>query len=484
MEIKLEKKDWIFFLLCLLVGVLAEESFFRGQIGISYFVFIIVFYSVFFWRFRLFSLSNQRLGYLVLIIIWILAACYALYDMTLFYGMNILVIPGLVIFHLALSTSPKNLNGSQLSFFVCMIIRIADSIRYNAFFTKHLSTMFKGKHGNKHFAVGTKILIGILISVPFLFIILNLLIEADTQFERLISSIPHLLSFRVEYIFRVAIILIYTFGFFGYQQVLLKKDFQIMKPIQWRGVAIDGIITLTVLVLLDLVYILFVAVQFTYFFSGTLEAGYTYAEYARRGFFELLFVTLINLSVTTAVITLTKHTHGFLKNSIRSALTILVLSSGVLLVSAFMRMSMYEEAYGFTFTRVLVHSFMIFLFVIFAYTLVKIWLERLSLFHFYFIAALIYYAGMNVINMDEIVVDRNIARFEKTEKIDIYYLNELSSTGTLGLIKLYEKNPQIPGLKELLQQRKAESEYSHISSWQSYNLTRDRVHEKLGELDL
>ena len=176
--------------------------------------------------------------------------------------------------------------------------------------------------------------------------------------------------------------------------------------------AMDGIITLTVLLLLDLVYVLFVAVQFKYFFSGTLEDGYTYAEYARRGFFELLFVTLINLTVTTGVIYFTKSIQGFLKKVIRLALTVLVLSSGVLLISAFMRMAMYEDAYGFTFTRVLVHSFMIFLMIIFAYTLVKIWLEKLSLFHFYFIASLIYYAGINVVNIDKIVVDRNIARFE------------------------------------------------------------------------
>ena len=231
------------------------------------------------------------------------------------------------------------------------------------------------------------------------------------------------------------------------------KRKSILKPI-----VMDGIITLTVLLLLDLVYVLFVAVQFKYFFSGTLDDGFTYAEYARRGFFELLFVTLINLTVTTGVIHFTKSVQGFLKKTIRLALTVLVLSSGVLLISAFMRMTMYEDAYGFTFTRVLVHSFMIFLMVIFAYTLVKIWLEKLSLFHFYFIASLIYYVGINTVNFDKIVVDRNIDRFETTGKIDIDYLNSLSSTGILGLIEIYEKNPNVPGLKDLLKQRKAERE--------------------------
>ena len=334
-----------------------------------------------------------------------------------------------------------------------------DGIRYSAVFTKHIARLFNQSSNQKRYNVWKKILIGIIISVPFLFIILNLLISADAQFERLLSSLPHLISFRAEYVFRLVIILIYTFSFFGFMQVLLQRNSQIVqKEGILKPIAMDGIITLTVLLLLDLVYVLFVAIQFKYFFSGTLDDGYTYAEYARRGFFELLFVTLINLTVTTGVINCTKNVQGFLKRTIRVALTVLVLSSGVLLISAIMRMTMYEDAYGFTFTRVLVHSFMIFLMVIFAYTLIKIWHEKLSLFHFYFIASLIYYVGINTVNFDQIVVDRNIDRFETTGKIDIDYLNSLSSTGILGLIEIYEKKPDVPGLKDLLKQRKAERE--------------------------
>ncbi|MCQ6274778.1 DUF4173 domain-containing protein [Bacillus sp. V3B] len=485
MELKINKVDWIFLLLCLFVGIGAEEAFFRDGIGISYLAFIAVFYTLFFWRFRSFSFSHQRFGYLILIAIWLLAAGYYLYDTTLFYTLNILVIPALVIFHLALITSPKKMQWNNLFFLFYTVLRFVSGIRYSAIFTKYLSGLLKRSSNEKHYVIWKKILIGLAISVPLLFIVLNLLIEADAQFERLISTFPDLLSFRADDILRLVIILIYTFCFFGYMQVLLQKNIQVVqKKGTIKSMTMDGIITLTVLLLLDLVYVLFVAVQFKYFFSGTLDDGYTYAEYARRGFFELLFVTLINLTVTTVVIHFTKGIQSVLKQTIRLALTVLVLSSGVLLISAFMRMTLYEDAYGFTFTRILVHSFMIFLMVIFAYTLVKIWLEKLSLFHFYFIASLIYYAGINVVNIDRVVVDRNIARFEATEKIDIHYLNSLSSTGILGLIELYEKEPNVPGLKDLLQQRQAESAYLKSSSWQSHNVARDQAYEKLRVLDL
>ncbi len=484
MKQKIEKKDWVFLLFCLLIGIFAEEAFFRGRIGISFFVFIVFFYAVFFWRYRSFPFSHQRFGYLILIAVWVLASGYYLYDTILFYLLNILVIPALVIFHLALITSPKNIQWNRLFFFRYTLLRLFSGLRYSAIFTKHITARMMQRNKGNRSTIVKKVLLGCVFAIPFLMVILNLLTSADTQFEKLLMGIPDLVHFNPKYLIRFILILIITFCIFGYLQSLLHK--YVPKQEQKTSVqsfSLDGIITLTVLILLNIVYILFVAVQFKYFFSGTLGGGYTYAEYARRGFFELLFVTLINLSMITGVILWTKIGVGLLKKALNFSLTILVLASGVMLVSAFMRLSMYEEAYGFTFSRVLAHSFMIFLMVILAYTLVKIWLEKLSLFHFYFIAALIYYTGINVVNIDRFVVKENIALYEETGKIDIHYLNQMSASGVLGLIELYEKHPDVPGLKDMLEQRKKERANLKSDLWQSQNITRNSADEKLEKLD-
>ena len=486
MELKMERNDWMFFLLCLIVAIVAEETFFMHHpIGISYFIFIAIFYMLFFWRFRTFPFTHQRLGYLLLIAIWILAASYYLYDTSFFYGFNLLVIPSLVIFHLTLITSPQKMEWSHLAFIHFIVRRLFSGIHYSASFINFFAkNSIKDKSNSPLLVVGKKIMIGLVISIPFLFIILNLLIEADAQFERLMIMLPQLVTFRIDYVIRFIVILIYTFGFFGFMQVLLQKKIEVIhKETSSKPFSLDGIISLTFIVLLDIVYMVFVAVQFKYFFSGTLDSGLTYAEYARKGFFELLFVTIINLSLTTLIITFSKNIQGFVKQSIRIALSLLVLSSGVLLVSAMMRMMMYEDAYGFTFTRVLAHSFMIFLMIIFAYTLVKIWLEKLSLFHFYFIASLVYYVGMNVVNIDRIVVEQNITRYEETGKIDIDYLNHLSSTGKLGLIQLYENNAEIPGLEDLLKNHKSEQEIMMEHSWQSHNHVKSKFYDRLGGIN-
>lgn len=485
MESMMKKVDWLFLVLCLVVGVVAEESFFREEIGISYMVFIVIFYVLFYWRFRTYTFSHQRLGYFVLIAIWLLAASYYLYDMVLFKVLNILIIPALVIFHLVLITSPPKYNWAHFSFLTLLCKRLFEGFRQNVKLVSEVTNRFKKGEKKASHEVGKKVLIGIMISIPVLFIVLNLLISADAHFEKMISSIPQLFNINLENLIRIIIILIYGFGFFGFMQALMEKNLQVTaKEGVNTKISFDGIITLTVLILLNVVYVVFLVIQFKYFFSETLAAGYTYAEYARRGFFELLFVTLINLTVTTVVITNTKQLLGNVQKVVNISLSLLVLCSGVLLVSAYMRLTMYEEAYGFTFTRVLAHSFMIFLMVIFAYTLVKIWLKKLSLVHFYFIATLIYYVGMNMVNIDRIIVEQNLERYETTGKIDIFYLGNMSATGILGLMELYERDPTVPELKQLLAQYQANLPYTKSDSWQSRNYTRDQVYDKLEQMNL
>jgi hypothetical protein len=126
---------------------------------------------------------------------------------------------------------------------------------------------------------------------------------------------------------------------------------------------------------------------------------------------------------------------------------------------------------------------MIFLVVIFTYTLVKIWIEKLSLFHFYFITSLIYYTAITVIDLDKIVVNENMNRYELSGKIDVHYLNNLSYTGVLGLIDLYDKDQTIPDLKTILIERKQQALVEN-RPWQSYNLKREQAFSELRKLDI
>lgn len=486
MSIKLNRNDWIFFFVCLGLGLLAERSFLHGIIGLSYLVFITGFYGVFFWRFRSFPFTNKKLGVLLVCSIWLLAGSFLLKSNMILYALNILVIPFLVLLQLVLVTYPVKNQWHRLSFVKKVILTVAASIMYSFRFLMQGPKQASNRMDEKTGEIVKRVLIGLSISFPLLVVIINLLVSADQQFGQMLGSLPRWFS-RLEIeeeILRTIAALFYALSIFGLLQVLRKKSSMSESPADSENkIPWDSVISLTVLISLNIVYLLFVIVQFTYFFSETLQAGYTYAEYARRGFFELLFVAVLNLMIISTVISFAEMGSRAIKLFIRIMLTLLVFFSGIMLYSAFIRLFMYEEAYGFTFIRVLAHAFMIFLLVILGYSLIRIWLERLLLVRFYIISAILFYTIINTMPLDRFVVEQNFQRYIETGKIDIYYLNSLSYDGVEGLIKLYKLNPDYPGLKQILQEHKHEAGMEE-EKWSSINFSRRSAEKLLMNIDL
>lgn len=486
MDFKMKKGDWIFFLICLALGILAERSFLHGKIGLSYPVFISCFYGVFFWRYRSFSFTNKKLGLLLIASIWLLSASFFLNSNMILYLLNILVIPLMVLVQLVLVTYPLQNQWHRWPFVQKLFLSVGAAIAYVFRFIMYGPKLAVRGLEEKKSATIRKVLIGVAISFPLLFVIVNLLISADQQFGNLLGTIPRwFLGLKIEEeLLRTIAIIIYTLAIFGLLQVLRSKQPIPAEPsAQKEKMAWDSVISLTVLTLLNIVYLLFVVVQFQYFFSETLKEGYTYAEFARRGFFELLFVTILNLLIISTLVSFVEKSSKILTLAVRGLLSLLVIFSGVMLYSAFIRLFMYEEAYGFTFARVLAHSFMIFLLVILCYSFMRIWMDRLSLVRFYIISAIIFYTMVNTIQLDRFVVEQNLERYSETGKIDIYYLNSLSYEGVEGLVKLYKINPSQPGLSDLLLERKQELLYSE-KNWNSINMSRRSAEKALKDLEM
>ncbi|WP_404451859.1 DUF4173 domain-containing protein [Virgibacillus necropolis] len=487
MDTVIKKNEWLFMLSCLGLGILAEISFFHARIGVSYLVFLTGFYLVVFVRYKL-GFNHRRIGLLIMGCIWLLAASYVLYDNVLFYLLNIVVIPFLVLFHVVLITSPGNLKWGTPAFVVRMAAKIGQGVTYSSQFSGRVFKLVSRNMDESTSQTMKRVLIGLLIGLPLLGIITGLLMSADAVFQEMVLRLPQFIfDFNLEGIFRTVAVLVFTALFFGILQVLRIKT---RTPIQEKNdaengtISCNGVTAVTILILLNAVYALFTAIQFTYFFSDGLQGGYTYAEYARRGFFELIIVTLINWTILICCLKLVREQGAKMKLVLKLMYSLLVTVSGVMLVSAYQRLSMYEAAYGFTMERILAHAFMIFLIVIFAYTLFRVWFERLALLHFYLIAGLVFYTGLNVMHIEQIIVDENLERYERTDKIDIHYLNALSSTGVEGLIELYKVNPDYPELEQMLYNRQQMMEDNSLDHWQSFNFTKREVREQLLGLEL
>jgi hypothetical protein len=110
---------------------------------------------------------------------------------------------------------------------------------------------------------------------------------------------------------------------------------------------------LVILLTIDLVVGVFVALQVAYLFGGLdtlVAAGMTYSDYARRGFFELVAAACLGGAVVVALeTTVARRTRPYL-----AALLALLALTGVVLVSAALRLRLYQDAYGWTELRLYV----------------------------------------------------------------------------------------------------------------------------------
>ncbi|WP_079477149.1 DUF4153 domain-containing protein [Halobacillus salinus] len=478
----LKAQEFWFFVVCLLLGGLAELSFFHAPVGVSYLLFITGFYLVFFVRYRSFTFRQRRMGLLMMVVILILASNYFFYDVLVFNLLNAVAIPVLVLAHLVLITKPSYIRWDRPFFLIRMIVTVFGSFVYNTGFIKRLyNRMFK-QVDNKHSDVVKKVMLGLLIGLPLLSVIVGLLMQADEAFGNLLSVFPQWLNGLEmnEAMARTILAIVIGFLFFGALQILPREETKTLP--EWKkGEKYDGIVSLTVLILLNLVYALFTAVQFSYFFGGELYGGMSYSEYARRGFFELVIVSLVNLTVLVIMLSINRPEGSKVDRTLRGMYSLLIVFSGILLVSAFQRLMLYEAEYGYTMARVLPHVFMVFLLVIFIYTGIRVWIDHLSLLHFYLLTALVFYAGLNAVNVEAWIVDRNLDRFEETGKLDVRYLSSLGYTGIDGLLDVYEQHPDMDSLQSILiEDRKNYTVTDEWEdSWQSFNITKYEVTKRL-----
>jgi hypothetical protein len=194
------------------------------------------------------------------------------------------------------------------------------------------------------------------------------------------------------------------------------------------------------------VFVAFVVIQFVYLFGGEHNiVNYSYADYVHRGFTELVMV-----AVLTLILVFTLNETTLRENLFRGLSTILIALTGVILVSAFQRMRLYELTYGFTTLRLQIYVFIICLGFLFAgFTLSLYWRPTaLNVFGACALLAAMGFVGtLDLLNPDAFVAAQNIARGD----IDPLYLDELSVDAVPLLVTLVDA-PE-PGLRAVIRRR-------------------------------
>jgi len=158
-------------------------------------------------------------------------------------------------------------------------------------------------------------------------------------------------------------------------------------------------------------------------------------KYARRGFFELLAVACLALGMLCTLAVAARRETNAQRRGFNAASTALIALVLGLLASAFQRMLLYEQAYGYTQLRLYTQAFMIWLVVVLGLFLLGLLRDSPRLFVLgSFSAALVGLALLNAVNPDAMIVRENVARYQVDRKIDAYYLSELSADATPDLV--------------------------------------------------
>lgn len=346
--------------------------------------------------------------------------------------------------------------------------------------TEPLSLALAPKEFRNH-KYAMRIVRGVLISLPVLFIFLALFVSADMIFEKYVTDILSF-EFTEEQVWRCILVLLVTIGLSGAYAYTLKSKKKVEKKKSGLTI-IKEVESYVLLTLVNILFALFVFIQIKYLFGGEAELfsqGFTYAKYARKGFFELLVVALLAFALlwnTEKVFSLRKEGSTRAFKFLSSVLAIQVM---LIMASSFQRLLLYEHAYGFTTMRLYSHVFVVWLGVIYLLFLLKVFIdskEEKFIFRA-FISMIVFLVCMNLTNPDAFIARKNIERFQETGKLDNWYLaSGLSSDAVEEVILVLDmpETNQRYFAKRMLRNMDTFTKDSLYNRWQSIHLSRNKA---------
>lgn len=292
------------------------------------------------------------------------------------------------------------------------------------------------KKGSKNLVFA---IIGIICAFPFTIFIANLLMQADENMEKLLNNIfgnifDNLVSNVVIFLIGIPIAL-YLFGML-YGNAKLDNG---IKTVSDESVEvglntakfIPNAFTFAFVTPVCVLYALYFAIQIRYFvsaFMNILPENFTYANYARQGFFELFGVAFINALVILLMNIFSKSSKSEKNTGVKIYSVIICFFTLVLIASALSKMIMYMNIYGLTPLRLYTSWFMVLLALLFIATILKQFAPKFSIVKSSAAIFVIMFALLSFSCPDAIIAKTNIEMYKagKTKELDIYTLTALS----------------------------------------------------------
>ena len=336
---------------------------------------------------------------------------------------------------------------------------------------------------------GSAIVRGLVLSVPIVLVFCALFAAADAVFAQWVNRLTNFdvdLSNLFEHVIPIGFYTWIAIGVF-WLMFTIKVDYSatFSRPTFMRlGMIEVGI----VLGLLNLLFAAFVIIQIRYLFGGVtqlnLDDNLTYAQYARRGFFELVTVAALLLPTLLLAHWLLQPQDQTTTRRFQTLAGGLLMLLIAVMASAVQRMRLYQQEYGLTELRFYTSVFMGWLAVIFGWFAWTVLRNRRSRFMFgVLVSGLIVLLGLNAVNPDALIVRTNADRAqpiassdgERVQRNDFdgLYASSLSADAVPALIDnldLMLPDEQCRTAAQLLNQFN-----STRDDWRSWNWSRQQA---------
>ncbi len=274
------------------------------------------------------------------------------------------------------------------------------------------------------------VLLGVAVAIPLVSLLTVLLSEADMVFQDILTTF---LDTFLKPGTVIGVICKTLFGMIVCYCIICEVSRKGISETSEDRRKQEPIVAITAMGLVGLLYVMFCGIQIVYLFmgKGVLPDNMTYSEYARQGFFQLVFVSVLNLVL---VLLCLKY---FRKSRIlNGVLTVISLCTYVMMASAAYRMILYISEYHLTLLRILVLWFLVVLAILMAGVLLIIYRNTFPLFRYCLVVISMAYMVLSWSKPDFIIAKYNCRYVDEWGYQDIYYITHLSADAAPEVAKL------------------------------------------------
>jgi len=409
------------------------------------------------------NIKNKK-ALLISIPIIVLSSTYFIFDNLTFYLINIVLIPILYLIMVIWAISDFQIK----SIIYKIILMIFEPLNYIGDVIRAVLKEFNPKEKDEQ--IGEKkeknnIFKAVCFTGIIALIVIGLLCSADNEFAKIFSTIfKDINIFNVsELTGRIIIIIIAFFYFAGFFMNMLDKENGLKEFEEEEKIEKKESYTIRMmLTVLNVVYLVFCFTQIKVLFT---EQNIKYSEFARKGFFQLMIVSLIN------IVMILKANNKNLKETEKqekykkTMCIVMVIFTLIIIISAFARMTLYQQNYGYTRLRILVDYTLITEIILLIPTIIYILKNKIDLIKTYFVIIITMYCLVNFINIDKIIMKNNFNRYKETGYIDLNYIMEMNNSDLI---------------EQLLELKDTEFKYSEKAYSQS-DTDKQEIQEQIGK---